>query len=89
MLHKLIKDKIISCIEVFPHSQLPLIFQDTNRQINPNYNGKLYFNANNLPKSPNQKQYQLWAIVNGKPVDAGLVDATDSDSIFQKMKLWL
>ena len=44
MLHKLIKDKIISCIEVFPHSQLPLIFQDTNRQINPNYNGKLYFN---------------------------------------------
>ncbi len=48
---------------------------------------ELYFNANNLPKSPNQKQYQLWAIVNGKPVDAGLVDATDSDSIFQKMKL--
>lgn len=30
--------------------------------------------SNNLPKAPQGKQYQLWAIVDGKPVDAGMMD---------------
>jgi len=29
---------------------------------------------NNLPQAPQGKQYQLWAIVDGKPVDAGMMD---------------
>jgi hypothetical protein len=38
-----------------------------------------------LPKAPEGKQYQLWAIVDGKPVDAGLL--TDANKyLAQKMK---
>ena len=33
---------------------------------------KVYLDAAALPKAPEGKQYQLWAMVNGKPVDAGL-----------------
>jgi len=34
----------------------------------------VYLMVNNLPEPPAGKQYQLWAIVDGQPVDAGLVD---------------
>lgn len=34
--------------------------------------GTLYISANNLPQPENGKQYQLWALVGGKPVDAGV-----------------
>ncbi|MBC7722059.1 MAG: anti-sigma factor [Pedobacter sp.] len=33
----------------------------------------VYLLANQLPKAPSDKQYQLWALVDGKPVDAGMV----------------
>lgn len=33
----------------------------------------VYLMPENLPQTPPGKQYQLWAIVNGKPVDAGMV----------------
>ncbi len=33
---------------------------------------QVYLDAAALPKAPEGKQYQLWAMVNGKPVDAGL-----------------
>jgi len=39
--------------------------------------------VNSLPVPPPDKQYQLWAIVDGKPVDMGVFDVTDS---LQKMK---
>lgn len=45
----------------------------------------VYFNAMALPSSPTDKQYQLWAIVDGKPVDVGMIELT-GDSTFQKMK---
>lgn len=32
--------------------------------------------TNNLPTLSDEEQYQLWAIVDGKPVDAGLFDAS-------------
>lgn len=47
---------------------------------------EVYFNASTLPNSPTNKQYQLWAIVNGKPVDAGMIDMNSTAQIFQKMK---
>jgi anti-sigma-K factor RskA len=34
----------------------------------------VYLLSNNLPKAPAGKQYQLWAIVDGQPVDAGMMD---------------
>ena len=35
--------------------------------------GEVYIDASNLPEIPTGKQYQLWGIVDGKPVDAGMV----------------
>ena len=34
----------------------------------------VYLLSNTLPKAPEGKQYQLWALVNGKPVDAGVLE---------------
>jgi anti-sigma-K factor RskA len=39
----------------------------------------------NMPKLPSEKQYQLWAFIEGKPVDLGLFDA-DKQNFFLKMK---
>lgn len=47
---------------------------------------EVYFNASVLPKSPENKQYQLWAIVDGKPVDIGMIDSNSVANVFQKMK---
>ena len=47
---------------------------------------EVYFNAQELPTTPSAKQYQLWAIVDGKPVDAGMIDMNATAQVFQKMK---
>ena len=39
-----------------------------------------------LPQTPSDKQYQLWAIVDGKPVDAGML--SDVKNMAQKMKVF-
>ncbi|GAB3291798.1 anti-sigma factor [Hymenobacter tenuis] len=54
------------------------------------YNAKtkaVYVDVRNLPALPSGKQYQLWALDNGKPVDAGVLASTTAagDSI-QQMK---
>jgi len=35
--------------------------------------GDVYVDPSNLPDVPQGKQFQVWAIVNGKPVDAGML----------------
>ena len=35
-----------------------------------------YLDVVALPEAPSNKQYQLWAIVNGKPTDMGVFDLT-------------
>jgi anti-sigma-K factor RskA len=45
----------------------------------------VYLLVNNLPQPATDKQYQLWALVNGKPVDAGVFDIKEGLS-FVKMK---
>lgn len=47
---------------------------------------EVYFDVAQLPQGPAGKQYQLWAIVAGKPVDAGMIDPAKTQSVFQKMK---
>lgn len=37
---------------------------------------EVYLDVNSLPEPPKGMQYQLWAIVDGKPVDAGMIDMT-------------
>lgn len=50
--------------------------------------GEVYIDPSNLPDIPSGKQFQLWAIVDGKPVDAGLIITSSNGSKFriQKMK---
>jgi anti-sigma-K factor RskA len=38
-----------------------------------------------MPKLPTDKQYQLWALIDGKPVDLGLFDQPQRNVIL-KMK---
>jgi anti-sigma-K factor RskA len=45
----------------------------------------VYLLVNQLPKPVANKQYQLWAIVDGKPVDAGVFDTEEGVS-FVKLK---
>jgi anti-sigma-K factor RskA len=45
----------------------------------------VYLMVNNLPKPAAGKQYQLWAIVNGQPVDAGMLNWNDA-TIVASMK---
>ena len=45
----------------------------------------VYLHVNNMPAPENDKQYQLWALVDGKPVDAGVFDIKD-DIVTIKMK---
>jgi hypothetical protein len=47
----------------------------------------VYLLVNNLPKPSPDKQYQLWAIVDGKPVDAGMLNMEDnSGGMVHKMR---
>ncbi len=34
----------------------------------------VYLLMNNLPKPASDKQYQIWALLDGKPIDVGLID---------------
>lgn len=51
-----------------------------------NESKEVFLNPKNLPAAPSGKQYQLWAIVDGKPVDLGMYD-DKSDLTVQKMKV--
>jgi anti-sigma-K factor RskA len=46
-----------------------VVYFDKNKQ-------EVYLSALGLPTAPKGKQYQLWAIVDGKPVDAGMLAST-------------
>lgn len=46
---------------------------------------EVFLNIQNLKELSQEQQYQLWAIVDGKPLDAGVFDAS-SDQLFLAMK---
>lgn len=48
--------------------------------------GDVYVDPTNLPETPAGKQYQLWAIVDGKPIDAGMITTSKGTYHIQKMK---
>ena len=45
----------------------------------------VYMFVKNMPQLPTEKQYQLWAFIDGKPVDLGLFDI-DKRNFFLRMK---
>lgn len=65
-------------LEISPNS-LALIHW--NKQTN-----ETFIDIASLPEAPNAMQYQLWAIVDGAPVDLGVFDINDSEGALQKMK---
>lgn len=50
--------------------------------------GEVYIDPSNLPDAPDGMQYQFWGIVDGKPVDGGLIINTKKGNKYtiQKMK---
>jgi anti-sigma-K factor RskA len=58
-------------VEKHPQSQAMVYWDNASKDV--------YLNAQNLPKAPEGMQYQLWAIVDGKPVSAGMYSA-DKDT---------
>jgi cell division protein FtsL len=49
------------------------------------HTGDLYIDFSALPQTAAGKQYQLWFIRDGKPIDAGVINLSDA-AIIQKMK---
>lgn len=47
---------------------------------------EVYLDVISLPAAPAGKQYQLWAQVDGKMVDAGMLDLADNGPRLQRMK---
>jgi len=73
--------KVVSLkgMDIAPESTAMVIWNTKDKQV--------YINAASLPSPPQGKQYQLWAMVNGKPVDAGVFTVTEGTSfVMQKMK---
>ena len=46
---------------------------------------KAYLNTISLPTPPSDKQYQLWAIVDGNPVDMGVFDVVNDSTAIQEV----
>nr|WP_246485111.1 anti-sigma factor [Chitinophaga qingshengii] len=63
----------------FPTAVATVFWNQDNKQV--------YLKANNLPEPATGKQYQLWAIVDDKAVDAGVFDMGDKAHLLQKLKI--
>lgn len=57
-------------------SSLATVYWDTHSK-------DVYLMVNNLPAPAEGKQYQLWAIVDGKPVDAGMVEINAGNMVLK------
>lgn len=74
------KTVILKGLENAPNAVASIYWNQSSKEV--------YLNISEIPVPPEDKQYQLWAIVNGKPVDAGIFDLTPGSNIavLQKMK---
>lgn len=62
-----------------PTARARVLYNPTTRAV--------YVDVRNLPKPPAGKQYQLWALDKGQPIDAGVLDyATAAGETLQHMK---
>jgi anti-sigma-K factor RskA len=60
-------------VSKFPDSRATVYWDSRSKAV--------YLMVNNLPAPEEGKQYQLWALVNGQPVDAGMLDWKQSGSV--------
>lgn len=61
-----------------PERQAVVFWNETSQEV--------VITINNLPEPGADQQYQLWAIIDGKPVDAGVFEMGDLSKSLQKMK---
>lgn len=61
-----IKMAAMKGLDVSPQSYATVYWDTTSHDV--------YLMMNNLPKPASDKQYQLWAFLDGKPIDIGLID---------------
>lgn len=64
--------------KVAPKSSANIYWDSTSRNV--------YLVVKNMPNLPNDKQYQLWALIDGKPKDLGVFDASGDNKVILKMK---
>ncbi|GAB5417481.1 MAG: hypothetical protein Crog4KO_30630 [Crocinitomicaceae bacterium] len=59
-------------------------------ELDPEASTRVFYNPNEnqvalqidyLPEAPSDKQYQLWAIVDGQPTDMGVLDSSNSEDL--------
>jgi anti-sigma-K factor RskA len=62
------KKIVLSGVPKFPDALAMVYYNSSSKEV--------FLKVRNLPTPPSDKQYQLWAIVAGKPVDAGVFDVT-------------
>ena len=63
-------------VEKHPEMKAMVYFEQNSKDV--------YLALDNLPMAPKDQQYQLWAIVDGKPVSLGMFDQ-DAEAAVQKM----
>lgn len=63
-------------VETHPELYATVLYSKSNQ---------VYLQLDNLPEAPAGKEYQLWAIVDGAPIDLGMYDQTNSNKL-QPMK---
>lgn len=79
----LMKDPAVKAVKMpgtkpFPTALATLYWNQQSKEV--------FILVNNLPEPAADKQYQLWAIVGGKPVDMGVFEMNDHHALLQKMK---
>ncbi|MBC5994448.1 anti-sigma factor [Pontibacter cellulosilyticus] len=69
---------VLQGVEAYPNASL-MVYWNPREQ-------KVYVDRVALPSPPAGKQYQLWALENGNPVNAGMIDFTNGEPSLQQMK---
>ncbi len=69
---------VLKGTEGFPKSTAKLFYVKNTNDV--------YIEASGLPSAPSGFQYQLWAIIDGKPVDGGVIEQSGKKYNIQKMK---
>jgi len=64
---------VLAGVEKHPESKAIVYWDKTSKDV--------YLSANSLPKTKDGTQYQLWAIVDGKPISAGLYSENKDSKI--------
>ena len=70
-----VKTVTLQGVEKFPNAKA-VVFWDTQ-------SSDVFLTAANLPEAPAGKQYQLWAIVEGQPVDAGVLPLSPTNTLVE------